>query len=169
MMKSKATKVQELTIKFRNVQRDFLNDLKRQERSNNQFYDEENVTSGAGGLSQWDMICNNNMTQEQLDMLQNHVHITNIRRQEILSVAKSVNQLAELYNELSILVVEQGSVLDRIDYNVEETVKSLQASKDVIKDAEKYQKASRSAYCIVLLIILIAICAFILIVRSSTR
>ena len=102
MMKSKAAKVQELTIKFRNVERDFSSDLKRQERLDNRFCKEKSqnkLSGGAGTLSQWDMICNNNMTQEQLDMLENHVNSTNIRRQEIVNVAKSVNELAQLFNE----------------------------------------------------------------------
>ena len=41
-----------------------------------------------------------------------------MKRKQIDNIVKEMNQLAELFSELSNLVVEQGTVLDRIDFNV---------------------------------------------------
>ena len=42
--------------------------------------------------------------------------------QEIVRVAQSINELATLFRELNVLVIEQGSIIDRIDYNIEQTL-----------------------------------------------
>ena len=41
------------------------------------------------------------------------------KSKEIKTLVTTINDLAVLFKELSILVVEQGTVLDRIDYNIE--------------------------------------------------
>jgi syntaxin 16 len=46
------------------------------------------------------------------------------RSADIGKLVKQINELAVIFKELSILVVEQGTVLDRIDYNVQEARKS---------------------------------------------
>ena len=48
------------------------------------------------------------------------------RSKEITNIAKSISDLAVLFKDLSVLVVEQGTILDRIDYNVNEAKQSMQ-------------------------------------------
>lgn len=56
---------------------------------------------------------------EEIDMTQR------VRNKEIKQLVQNINDLAVLFKDLSILVVEAGTILDRIDYNIE------QAHKDV--------------------------------------
>ena len=48
----------------------------------------------------------------------------NTRSNEIEELTKSINDLAVLFKDLSVLVIEQGTILDRIDYNIENAEKN---------------------------------------------
>ena len=55
------------------------------------------------------------------------------REREILEIAKSINELALLFKDLQMMVIDQGTVLDRIDYNIEQTAVF---TKDAAKELE---------------------------------
>ena len=40
-------------------------------------------------------------------------------------VAESVNDLADIFKEIQVLVIDQGTVLDRIDYNIEQAASKV--------------------------------------------
>ena len=50
------------------------------------------------------------------------------REREIEDIAKGIIELSEIFKELQTMVIDQGTMLDRIDYNVELT-------RDRVKDA----------------------------------
>ncbi|KAJ3260785.1 hypothetical protein HK103_007348 [Boothiomyces macroporosus] len=50
------------------------------------------------------------------------------REKEINEIAKSIMTLADIFKELQTMVIDQGTVLDRIDYNIEQTNVSLEAA-----------------------------------------
>lgn len=73
--------------------------------------------------------------------------------------------MAVLFKDLSVLVVEQGTVLDRIDYNIMEAKQSTEKGKVCIDKTLKTEKSMRSQKVIIGLAIAILICAMILILR----
>jgi syntaxin 16 len=44
-----------------------------------------------------------------------------IRDRELTEIAKSIASLAELFKDLSVLVIDQGTLLDSVEYNIEQT------------------------------------------------
>jgi len=88
-------------------------------------------------------------------------------KKEILHIAQSINDLAAIFRELNVLVIEQGTILDRIDYSIEQTlVKVKEGAKD-IKKADDYSKKARTIKCIIALIFLIIILIAILVWKNS--
>ncbi len=52
-------------------------------------------------------------------------HTQRVRNKEIKNLVNTINDLAVLFKDLSVLVVEQGTILDRIDYNIETAHKDV--------------------------------------------
>jgi syntaxin 16 len=52
------------------------------------------------------------------------------REQEINDIAKGIIELADIFKDLQTMVIDQGTMLDRIDYNVERMAVD-------VKEAEK--------------------------------
>lgn len=46
-------------------------------------------------------------------------------------IAKSIASLAELFKDLSVLVIDQGTLLDSVEYNIEQTSVLME---DAVKD-----------------------------------
>jgi syntaxin 16 len=48
------------------------------------------------------------------------------RDRELTDIAKSIGSLAELFKDLSVLVIDQGTLLDSVEYNIEQTAAHVQ-------------------------------------------
>jgi len=64
-----------------------------------------------------------------------------IRDEEIVRIAKSIEELAGIMKELAALVIDQGTILDRIDYNMDAAVEHVKEGIVQLEQAEKNQKA----------------------------
>lgn len=50
------------------------------------------------------------------------------REAEITMIAEGILELAEIFKELQTMVIDQGTVLDRIDYNIENMKEHVKAA-----------------------------------------
>jgi syntaxin 16 len=55
------------------------------------------------------------------------------RNHEIAEIAKSIVSLAELFKDLSNLVIDQGTILDNVEYNIQQTAIHME---DAVKELD---------------------------------
>lgn len=90
------------------------------------------------------------------------------REREIEKIAQGVIDLSNLFQEINTMVIDQGTVLDRIDYNVERTAEHVKEADKELKVATGYQKKGTRRK-IILLLILIVVGMFILLLIKPKR
>ena len=73
-----------------------------------------------------------------------------------------------MMHEMSVLITEQGSVLDRIDYNVTTALVDIKKGEENVNEAEDYQKKDRSCLIIGAIIMTIMIIAIVVVARAKT-
>lgn len=78
------------------------------------------------------------------------------REREIEDIAQGIIELANIFQELQTMVIDQGSMLDRIDYNVERMTVDVKEADKELKVASGYQRRSIKRKIMLLLAILIA-------------
>ena len=79
------------------------------------------------------------------------------RDEDISVLAKSIDELSGIFKDLQNIVQEQGTILDRIDYNINISYENSQQGLKYIKKAEEHQNESCFRNVILLLYIIIFI------------
>lgn len=92
------------------------------------------------------------------------------RNEEILKIVESIHELNDLYKELNSLVIMQGSLLDRIDFNIEESATFVKKGEQTLERVDERQKRSKCA-CRVISVMVLAmlILATVLVVKWSHK
>ena len=79
------------------------------------------------------------------------------RDNEIGNIVKGVNTLHEMFKDMNILVNEQGTILDRIDYNIDIGFDNVVKAKKKINNANESRKGS----CFRNVILVLMVCIFV--------
>ena len=77
------------------------------------------------------------------------------REHDLEQIVLGVNKLQELFKDLHIIVIEQGTILDRIDYNIDIGFNNVSKGKKKIIDAGQHHKGSCFRNVILFLLITI--------------
>lgn len=92
------------------------------------------------------------MTQQQLLLFEEeNTRMAEHREHEVTKVVKSIVDLNEIFKDLASMVQEQGTILDRIDYNVEQTQTQVGEGLKQLRQAEVYHRKNRKMVCILVL------------------
>ncbi|PHH81720.1 hypothetical protein CDD83_3499 [Cordyceps sp. RAO-2017] len=78
------------------------------------------------------------------------------REREIGDIALGIIELSDLFSDLQTMVIDQGTMLDRIDYNVERMNEDVKRANKELKVAFGYQRKTARRKIIFLLLLIIA-------------
>lgn len=84
------------------------------------------------------------------------------RDKEIREILRSIIELQDLFREFSDIVIEQGTLVDRIDYNLEHTMEHIAAANEELREVEKGMSANtKITGCLLILIVVFIILSII--------
>jgi syntaxin 16 len=104
-------------------------------------------------------------TTQQMSVVDDLTEAVQSRDQEIAKIAQSIEELGSIFKELAVLVIDQGTILDRIDYNMEAVVEHTKTGIKQLEKAEKHQKNARPMRCIICLSITIFVLLIVLVLK----
>lgn len=114
-----AGRLQEISIQFRTRQREYLQRLQLQ-KFGSEIFDVDAMEKGAG-IPCESFRFGNKATAFAMDRTEYDIKTRDI---EIQRIAKSVATLATMFREVAEMVIDQGTLIDRIDYNMEQVPQS---------------------------------------------
>ncbi|KAI9504709.1 Integral membrane protein SED5 [Coemansia spiralis] len=157
---SLASKLQELSSAFRKSQSIYLHKMSLRKDVNTDVFalDAENERAAS---RKFDMT----LTDEQLQTMETNEAVIAEREGEIAKIHESIVELASIFNQMQEMVIDQGTVLDRIDYNVETATVNVAAAADELHTADKYHKGAVANKCILVLGVVVIALVIILILK----
>ncbi len=120
------------------------------------------LSSGGGGEESF-------FTTQQVQVVDELSEAVRSRDQEIVKIAQSIEELGAIFKELAVLVIDQGTILDRIDYNMEAVVEHTKTGIQQLEKAEKHQKSARPMKCIMCLLSVICVLLVLLVLKHRRR
>lgn len=151
-----AGKVQDTSAMFRKMQSSYLKVLRK------------DPTYASTGSIEQDV----QLSRQALEQTQDLIHDeqdaeVRQREQEINKIAQAILEVADIFKDLQTMVIDQGSLVDRIDFNVETMYQSVKdADRELVK-GERYQK--RTTKCKIILLLSLIILALFLILILKPR
>jgi syntaxin 16 len=91
------------------------------------------------------------------------------REREIEDIAQGIIELSDLFRDLQAMVIDQGTMLDRIDYNVERMATDVKEADKELTVASGYQRKTTKRKIILLLLLIIAGMIILLVIKPKKR
>lgn len=91
------------------------------------------------------------------------------REQEINDIAKGIIELADIFRDLQGMVIDQGTMLDRIDYNVERMATDVKGAEKELTVATNYQKRNTKRKILLLLLLLVIGMFVLLLIKPKSK
>ncbi|RPB22281.1 t-SNARE [Terfezia boudieri ATCC MYA-4762] len=133
---SLAAKVQEASTAFRKKQSAYLKKLRSLQGAAGSI-ERANSPSVPSFLQdeEADVSYSQSTLQQQSATLTSNDAAINQREREITDIAKGIIELADIFKELQTMVIDQGTMLDRIDYNIENMAVHVKAAeKELVQE-----------------------------------
>ena len=106
-------------------------------------------------------------TQAQIDTVDTNEAMVREREAEIEKLARSIVELSEMFRDLGALVIDQGTLLDRIDYNVTMAAESTGKAVTELQQADDHARGCRCKLLVIVLLLLVMGVAIGLVVKLA--
>ncbi|XP_050235856.1 syntaxin-42-like isoform X2 [Mercurialis annua] len=165
VQRSLAVQLQNLSMDLRRRQSMYLRRLQQQKEGNdgvdlelnlneNKFTYEDGEFSDVG------------FNDHQMSKLKKSEQFTKEREREINQVVASVHELAQIMKDLSVLVIDQGTIVDRIDHNIQSVATSVEEGFKQLQKAERSQQKGGMVKCATVLVIMCFVMLVLLILKE---
>ncbi|CAN1858886.1 SYP43 [Linum perenne] len=135
VQRSLATDLQSLSMELRKKQSTYLKRLRQQKEGRDGVDLEMNLNGNKTRVDD-DSLDGMVFNERQMARVKKTETFTVEREREIQQVVESVNELAQIMKDLSVLVIDQGTIVDRIDYNVQTVATTVEKG---LKQLQKVQ------------------------------
>jgi len=142
-----AMRTQVASSKLRNAQKRYLEQLQQRRPDAEQDVGDEDDPG---------------FSERQLSEVDRSEVVVAFRAKEIEKVANSMVQLNGVFKELASLVIDAGTVLDRIDYNLERVADHTSSAVVELGEAERAVRSKRPLVCIAGLVVVLLLQFFYL-------
>ncbi|KAK9237246.1 t-SNARE [Lipomyces kononenkoae] len=151
MQISLATKVQEVTTQFRKKQSAYLKTLRGNRAASLPL-----VTATTYPEDDLDVSFSQSQIQQSARVAESsNDTVIRQREAEITQIAQGIIELADIFKELQTMVIDQGTLLDRIDYNIENMKVHVKAADTELRQAAHYQQRTQKCKIIIFLSLLV--------------
>ncbi|KAK6233244.1 hypothetical protein SCA6_003317 [Theobroma cacao] len=172
VQRSLATDLQNLSMELRKKQSTYLKRLRQQKEEGQDGVDIEMNLNGNRSKAEDDDLDDMVFNEHQMAKLKRSEAFTVEREREIqqasilLLVVESVNELAQIMKDLSVLVIDQGTIVDRIDYNIQNVATTVEEGLKQLQKAERTQKQGGMVMCATVLVIMCFVMLALLILKE---
>jgi syntaxin 16 len=147
-----------LSKQVRDSQRSYLRALEKQKAVRERWaggQHQREVEDRLSRQAQMDECLQRGCTQEQVEDIMLNTRLAEERDQEFQNILNNIKSLHEMFQDLNTLVIEQGTMLDRIDHNMTVTHERVVQGRKQLEKAQKHQEAGSFKLCVLLLVVMI--------------
>ncbi|KAL3620658.1 Syntaxin-43 [Castilleja foliolosa] len=177
VQRSLATDLQTLSVELRRKQSTYLKRLRQQKEGPDGVDLEMNLSGssskrGEDDFDDMDISLTaddpnlDGFSEHQMAKIKKSEAFTAEREKEIQQVVESVNDLAQIMKDLSVLVIDQGTIVDRIDYNITNVAASVEDGLKQLEKADKSQKQGGMVMCATVLVIMCFVMLVLLVLKE---
>lgn len=160
-----AVELQKLSVQFRKQQKQYLQRLRARDGQTSPAAGALDVLDSSRGDEDVSFI-DPGFSNQQALKAESLTSLIDERDKEVVGIVKSIHELAQIMKDISVLVIDQGTVLDRIDYNLEQTAAGVEQGVTQLRRAERTQRKGTAAACVMILLIAVGAMALIVILKA---
>ncbi|KAK9325789.1 t-SNARE [Lipomyces orientalis] len=165
MQISLATRVQEFSTQFRKKQSAYLKTLRGNRAASLPL-----VTTTTYPEDDLDVSFSQSQIQQSARVVESSNDIVIRQREaEITQIAQGIIELADIFKELQTMVIDQGTLLDRIDYNIENMKVHVKAADTELRQAAHYQRRTQKCQIIIFLSLLVFLLMVVVYFKFRSR